>query len=143
MEPVKVCAKQPSRIEPMILSASHIQGTIKFPLLNNRRYFIFYIEIDTPKQMTKEELATAILTRKLTPNSLLVDDSIVDDHSTISLSAAKMDELGLFNGDTVLLKGKKRKNTVAIVNAENGVSDNRVRMTKVVRSNLRYYPDSF
>ena len=93
--------------------------------------------------MTKEELATAILTRKLTPNSLLVDDSIVDDHSTISLSAAKMDELGLFNGDTVLLKGKKRKNTVAIVNAENGVSDNRVRMTKVVRSNLRYYPDSF
>ena len=92
--------------------------------------------------MTKEELATAILTRKLTPNSLLVDDAIVDDHSTVSLSASKMEELGLFNGDTVLLKGKKRKNTVAIVNTENGVSDNRVRMTKVVRSNLRYdcYP---
>ena len=63
--------------------------------------------------MTKAELATAILTKKLTPNSLLVDDSLVDDHSTISLSAAKMEELGLFNGDTVLLKGKKRKNTVA------------------------------
>ena len=39
--------------------------------------------------------------------------------------------------DTVLLKGKKRKNTVAVVNTIVGVSDNRARMTKVVRSNLR------
>ena len=134
----------PNRTNDIICQPYAIYRALSsFHLLNNRRYCTFYIETDTPKQMTKEELATAILTRKLTPNSLLVDDSILDDHSTISLSAAKMDELGLFNGDTVLLKGKKRKNTVAIVNAENGVSDNRVRMTKVVRSNLRYYPDSF
>ena len=77
------------------------------------------------------------MTRKQTPNTLLVDDSTADDHSTISLSAAKMEELGLFNGDTVLLKGKKRKNTVAVVNTDEGVSENKVRMTKVVRSNLR------
>jgi transitional endoplasmic reticulum ATPase len=49
----------------------------------------------------------------------------------------KMEALGLFNGDTVLLKGKKRKTTVATVNTDESVSDNRVRMTKVVRSNLR------
>ena len=82
-------------------------------------------------------MATAILTRKHTPNTLLVDDSTADDHSTISLSAAKMEELGLFNGDTVLLKGKKRKTTVAIVNSDEGVNENKVRMTKVIRSNLR------
>ena len=74
----------------------------------------------------------------MTPNTLFVDDSTTDDHSTIALSASKMEELGLFNGDTVLLKGKKRKNTVAVVNTDEGVSENKVRMTKVVRSNLRY-----
>ena len=82
-------------------------------------------------------MATAILTRKHTPNTFLVDDSTADDHSTISLSAAKMEELGLFNGDTVLLKGKKRKTTVAVVNSDEGVNANKVRMTKVIRSNLR------
>jgi transitional endoplasmic reticulum ATPase len=78
------------------------------------------------------------LTRKLTPNTLLVDDSVVDDHSTISLSKAKMEELGLFDGDIVLLKGKKRKNTIAVVNTDKTVDANRARMSKVIRSNLRY-----
>jgi transitional endoplasmic reticulum ATPase len=86
---------------------------------------------------SKEALATAILSRKMTPNTLLVDDSIVDDHSTISLSKAKMDELCLFDGDIVLLKGKKRKNTIAVVNTDKSVDANRARMSKVIRSNLR------
>jgi len=86
---------------------------------------------------SKAELATAILTKKATPNTLLVDDSITDDHSIITMKKQKMEDLGLFNGDTVLLKGKKRKTTVATVNTDESVSDNRVRMTKVVRSNLR------
>jgi transitional endoplasmic reticulum ATPase len=73
----------------------------------------------------------------MTPNTLLVDDSVTDDHSMISLSAAKMEELGLFQGDTVLLKGKKRKNTLAVVNKDEDISDHKVQMTKVVRSNLR------
>lgn len=68
---------------------------------------------------------------------LLVDDSLHDDHSTVAISPAKMEELGLFGGDTVLLKGKKRKNTVAVVNADDNVSDTKIRMTKVIRSNLR------
>lgn len=78
------------------------------------------------------------MTKKLTPNTLLVDDSVVDDHSTISLSKAKMEELGLFDGDIVLLKGKKRKNTIAVVNTDKTVDANRARMSKVIRSNLRY-----
>jgi len=55
------------------------------------------------------DLAQAILSKKQTPNMLLVDDSLHDDHSTVAISPAKMEQLGLFGGDTVLLKGKKRK----------------------------------
>lgn len=48
-----------------------------------------------------------------------------------------MDELGLFRGDTVLLKGKKRKETVCIVLADETCPNDRIRMNRVVRNNLR------
>ncbi|TKR79993.1 hypothetical protein L596_014133 [Steinernema carpocapsae] len=48
-----------------------------------------------------------------------------------------MDELGLFRGDTVLLKGKKRRETVCIALAEEGCPDEKVQMNRVVRNNLR------
>ena len=51
-----------------------------------------------------------------------------------------MDELKIFKGDTVLLKGKKRKDTVTIALAvEEGddLPDDKIRMNKVVRNNLR------
>jgi transitional endoplasmic reticulum ATPase len=84
-----------------------------------------------------ESLSTDIMTKKQTPNLLLVDDSLTDEHSTVCLSAAKMSELGLFSGDTVLLKGKKRKDTLAVVDSDDSCPDLKVRMSKVVRSNLR------
>lgn len=67
----------------------------------------------------------------------LVDDSPADDHYTVALSPAKMEELKLLSGDTVLLKGKKRKNTVAVVASDDSLLDNKMRMSKAVRSNLR------
>ena len=45
-----------------------------------------------------------------------------------------MDELQLFRGDTVLLKGKKRQEAVCIV-----LSDEKIRMNRVVRNNLRVH----
>merc|ERR1719159_765181 len=48
-----------------------------------------------------------------------------------------MEELNLFRGDNVLLKGKKRKDTVCIVLADDGLDENKVRLNKVVRKNLR------
>jgi len=84
-----------------------------------------------------EELATAILKKKEWPNRLLVEDAAQDDNSVVSLSQAKMDELGLFRGDTVLLKGKKRKETVCIVLSDDTVSNEKIRMNRVVRNNLR------
>ena len=84
-----------------------------------------------------DELATAILKKKERPNRLMVEESASDDNSCISLSQAKMDELSLFRGDTVLLKGKKRKETVCIVLSDDTVSNEKIRMNRVVRNNLR------
>jgi transitional endoplasmic reticulum ATPase len=85
----------------------------------------------------KLEMATAILRKKELPNTLLVDDSVSDDHYTIAVAPVKLNELNLFNGDSVLVKGKKRKNTVAIVVADDSLPASKMRMSKVIRSNLR------
>lgn len=85
----------------------------------------------------KEDLATAILKRKDRPNRLIVEEAINDDNSVVALSQKKMDELQLFRGDTVLLKGKKRKETACIVLSDESVSNEKIRMNRVVRNNLR------
>uniref|UniRef100_A0AAQ5ZDM7 Transitional endoplasmic reticulum ATPase n=1 Tax=Amphiprion ocellaris TaxID=80972 RepID=A0AAQ5ZDM7_AMPOC len=84
-----------------------------------------------------DDLATAILKQKNRPNRLIVDESINEDNSVVSLSQTKMDELQLFRGDTVLMKGKKRRETVCIVLSDDTCSDEKVRMNRVVRNNLR------
>merc|ERR1719499_1700407 len=48
-----------------------------------------------------------------------------------------MEELNLFRGDNVLIKGKKRKDTVCIVLADENLEDSKIRVNKVVRKNLR------
>lgn len=48
-----------------------------------------------------------------------------------------MDELLLFRGDTVLLKGKRRKVSVCIVLADDTCPNEKVRMNRIVRNNLR------
>lgn len=51
-----------------------------------------------------------------------------------------MDELKIFKGDTVMIKGKKRKDTVCIaLAAEEGddLDNMKIRMNKVIRRNLR------
>lgn len=71
-------------------------------------------------------------------NKLIVDDSVNDDNSVIILSSKRMEELNLFKGDTVLLKGKKNRSTVCIVLGEDeGCDDNSIRMNKCIRKNLR------
>ncbi|KAG7669336.1 hypothetical protein KSW81_007492 [Nannochloris sp. 'desiccata'] len=85
----------------------------------------------------KKDFSTAILERKKSPNRLLVDDAVNDDNSVVALHPKTMETLELFRGDTVLLKGKKRKDTVCIVLADDTVEENKIRMNKVVRKNLR------
>lgn len=71
------------------------------------------------------------------PNHLIVEEALNDDNSVISLSQAKMEELNVFRGDNVLLKGKKGKDTVCIVLADENLDDQKVRLSTVARKNLR------
>jgi transitional endoplasmic reticulum ATPase len=48
-----------------------------------------------------------------------------------------MEELQLFRGDTVLLRGKRRKDTVCIVLADENTEPGKIRMNKVIRTNIR------
>ncbi|PHU23713.1 Cell division cycle protein 48 -like protein [Capsicum chinense] len=84
----------------------------------------------------KKDFSTAILERKKSPNRLIVDEAINDDNSVVSMHPTKMEELQLFRGDTVLLKGKKRKDTVCVVLADEQCEEPKVRLNKVVRANL-------
>ncbi|ORZ08412.1 transitional endoplasmic reticulum ATPase [Absidia repens] len=92
---------------------------------------------DQPEVDPNHDPATAILRRKSSPNKLMVDDATNDDNSVITLSTATMETLQLFRGDTVIVKGKKRRDTVLIVLADDDVEDNKARINKVVRNNLR------
>ena len=76
-----------------------------------------------------EELGTAILTRSPSLTVCSVEDAVNDDNSVVTLSLARMDELQVFRVDTVLLKGKKCKESVCIVVLDDTVSDERIRMT--------------
>lgn len=73
------------------------------------------------------------------PNALLVEDTASSeaDPTIVALSPQKMEQLGLFNGDAVLLRGKKRKDTVCIAMADEELDDGKVRMSKVARNNIR------
>jgi transitional endoplasmic reticulum ATPase len=73
----------------------------------------------------------------VTLNRLLVADATNDDNSVVALSQQKMDELQLFDGDNVLLKGRKRRETICIVLADDTCPNNHIRMNRVVQNNLR------
>lgn len=76
---------------------------------------------------------------KKKPNKLIVEEATADDNSVIGLNSTTMDTLELFRGDTVLIRGKRRKDTVCIVLADDTCPEGRVRMNKVVRKNLRVH----
>ncbi|CAB4278159.1 unnamed protein product [Prunus armeniaca] len=86
---------------------------------------------------SKKDFTTAILDRKKAVNRLVVDEAIHDDNSVVTLHPESMERLQLFRGDTILIKGKKRKDTVCIVVADDKCEEPKIRMNKVVRSNLR------
>ncbi|ODV85968.1 hypothetical protein CANARDRAFT_7327 [[Candida] arabinofermentans NRRL YB-2248] len=85
----------------------------------------------------EDSTATAILRRKKKDNALIVDDATNDDNSIISMSSNTMELLQLFRGDAALIKGKKRKDTVLIVLADDDMEDGVCRINRVARNNLR------
>lgn len=75
--------------------------------------------------------------RKTRPNRLIVDEATNEDNSVVSISQTKMDELQLFRGDTVLLTGKRRRDTVCIVLSDDSCPNEKIRINRTVRNNLR------
>ncbi|KAJ8356608.1 hypothetical protein SKAU_G00194020 [Synaphobranchus kaupii] len=62
------------------------------------------------------------------PNRLVVDEALNEDNSIVCLSQVKMEELQLFRGDTVVLRGRKRRQTICIVLSDETCAEERVRM---------------
>jgi len=75
------------------------------------------------------------------PNKLIVEESTVEDNSLASITPAAAAALGLYRGDTILIKGKKNKSTVCVVmdDADEGVDEGRIKINKVVRRNIRVH----
>ncbi|XP_019859934.1 PREDICTED: transitional endoplasmic reticulum ATPase-like isoform X2 [Amphimedon queenslandica] len=73
------------------------------------------------------------------PNRVAVEDVIdkYNDNSIAVISEDKMNELGLNKGDTVLLKGKQRKETVCDVLSDSNMLNDRIQLNRVVRHMLR------
>lgn len=94
------------------------------------------------KDAQKKDFSTAILDSKKAPNRLMVDEAKTDDNSVVEMAQAKMDELKIYKGDTVILKGKKRKTSVAIAliaDPKDNFAPDKIRMNKVLRKNLRVH----
>lgn len=64
-------------------------------------------------------------------NRLVVDEATNDDNSVVSLHPERMEELELFRGDTVLLKGKRGRETVCIALSDDTCEKGSIRMNKV------------
>lgn len=83
------------------------------------------------------DVSTAILRPKKSPNRLIVDEATSDDNSVATLNPATMELLQLFRGDTIIVRGKKRKDTVLICLSSDDVDEGKIQMNKVARNNLR------
>jgi transitional endoplasmic reticulum ATPase len=93
--------------------------------------------VDTKASAAVASAAVELIRKKHSPNRLIVDQSPSDDNSIVYMSPAKMEELKLFGGDVVLIKGKRFKTTVCIVLQDDSCDDSFVKMNKCVRKNLR------
>ena len=78
-------------------------------------------------ELKDADMKDALLGKKRSPNRLIVDDATNDDNSVISLSPAKMEELSLFRGDTVLIKGKKGRDFYQILGIERTANQGQIK----------------
>ncbi|KAF8997867.1 valosin-containing protein [Cyathus striatus] len=90
-----------------------------------------------PPQPGPDDVSTAILRPKKSPNRLIVDEATTDDNSVATLNPATMETLNLFRGDTIIVRGKKRRDTVLICLSSDDVEEGRIQVNKVARNNLR------
>jgi transitional endoplasmic reticulum ATPase len=80
---------------------------------------------------------TAILDQKKAPNRLIAEEPKNDDNSIVAMHESKMKELKIFNGDPVILRGKRRHETLCIAVRDNTIDPTKMGINKVVRNNIR------
>ncbi|CAD6209506.1 unnamed protein product [Miscanthus lutarioriparius] len=76
-------------------------------------------------------------TKKKAANKLVVEEPTDDDVNICNLHPTTMEKLSIFRGDVVLLKGKRRRDTVCIAMADEGCGEHALGINRSVRSNLR------
>jgi len=88
----------------------------------------------TTTTVNKKDISTAILGNVASKNSMTVYPFQQEDgHSVVGLTETAMEELGVFDGDTVSIKGKRGKSTVATVAA---VSDSDASLLSGVKKSV-------
>ncbi|KAG9394277.1 ATPase family associated with various cellular activities (AAA) [Carpediemonas membranifera] len=74
------------------------------------------------------------------PKKLMVDDYPDGDNSTIGLHPDKINELELFQGDTVKVRGRLRKETILLVFTDESVEPHKCRLNSCARKNVAIHP---
>ncbi|TVU29757.1 hypothetical protein EJB05_21341, partial [Eragrostis curvula] len=81
--------------------------------------------------------SSAPAAKKKAMNRLVVEEATIDDNSICNIHPATMEKLSLFNGDVILLKGKRRRDTLCTVLPDEQCPEHALKINKAVRSNLR------
>ena len=77
--------------------------------------------------------------KQLKPNKLVVEETTNDDNSLALMHPTRMAELKIYRGGTITIKGKKCKSTVCVVMEDDTCPENKVKINKVVRRNIRIH----
>jgi transitional endoplasmic reticulum ATPase len=77
------------------------------------------------------------LKKTISKNRPVAQLSASDDNSIMSLHPKRMEDLGLFNGDTVKIKGRRGRDTVCVVVPEEKMDEDHIGLPKVALDWLR------
>lgn len=92
--------------------------------------------IDTMLSRLRHKALSAAIEERKISNGLVVKDATTRDSSILSLSKNTLETLQLSQGDTVLVRGKNKKNTVLVVLVDDYHDSGSVHMNLTVRQNL-------
>ena len=79
-------------------------------------------------------------TQKITvkPYRLIVDEMTNgDDMSLVYMNRERMEELNIFEGDSILIKGKRKRTTVCVALPDDDLPQGKIRLHRMVRYNLK------